>query len=145
VLKGGGLPDRDLYFQAANNRGVRAGQWKLVSHHGLPWELYDIVADRTETRNQASSQPERVKDLEGRWQAWWNDVTGGSAWEGLPSDPDDYRKEPDEDSIALRRQKRNERDNAAQARRAAQREKEKQEKEAEDKARKEKEKADKIK
>lgn len=145
ALKGGGLPDRDLFFQAANNRGASVGQWKLVSHHGLPWELYDLAADRTETRDQAASQPERVKELEKRWQAWWDEVTGGSGWEGLPTDPDDYRKEPDEDAVAIRRHKRNERDNAQDARRAAQREKDKQEKEAAEKAKKEQEKADKAK
>ena len=47
------------------------GDWKLVrlGRNG-PWELYDLKADRTEQRDLAAAQPERVKELAAKWDAW---------------------------------------------------------------------------
>jgi len=52
------------------SRGVRAGQWKLVSLNLTSWELYDIVADRTEQKNLATAKPEVVKELAAVWDTW---------------------------------------------------------------------------
>src|SRR5207253_38920 len=49
---------------------VRQGKWKLVSKHNQPWELYDLEADRTETKNLARTYPERVKELAGLYERW---------------------------------------------------------------------------
>jgi arylsulfatase len=49
---------------------VRAGNWKIVSKHGDPWELYDISKDRVEANNLASSMPEKVKELTAKYDAW---------------------------------------------------------------------------
>jgi arylsulfatase len=35
-----------------------------------PWELYDIVADRTEQRNVIVEHPAVAKDLKAQWRAW---------------------------------------------------------------------------
>ena len=35
-----------------------------------PWELYDMATDRTEMHNLADKQPEKVKELAARWEAW---------------------------------------------------------------------------
>jgi arylsulfatase A-like enzyme len=34
-------------------------------------ELFDLAADRGETRNLAAKQPERVKELAARLEGWW--------------------------------------------------------------------------
>ena len=53
------------------NRAVRVGDWKLVSQFSvgkeMPWELYDLTADRCEMKDLAARQPERVKELEKAW------------------------------------------------------------------------------
>jgi arylsulfatase len=46
---------------------VRLGDWKLVAAKGDPWELYDMRTDRAEQHNLASQMPEKVTELEERW------------------------------------------------------------------------------
>jgi arylsulfatase len=60
-----------IFFEHEGNRAVRDGQWKLVAKGPAgPWELYDMVADRTETHDLAAQQPERVARMVAQWQAW---------------------------------------------------------------------------
>lgn len=64
--------ERDaLYWEHEGNAAVRVGDWKLVrlGRQG-PWELYDLKADRTEQHDLAAEQPERVKMLAEKWNAW---------------------------------------------------------------------------
>ena len=70
VLSGGELPGRVLGWEHEGHRAVRRGDWKLVSVHGRPWELYDVGADRCESKDLASSQPERAAALEREYSAW---------------------------------------------------------------------------
>jgi len=49
------------------NRAIRIGDWKLVADHQKPWELYNLHADRSETRNLAPEQPAKAKELEEAW------------------------------------------------------------------------------
>lgn len=64
--------ERDaLYWEHEGNAAVRAGDWKLVRNgRGGAWELYNLAADRTELHDLAAGQPDRVKELLARWQAW---------------------------------------------------------------------------
>ena len=63
-------PER-LCWEWAGNRAIREGRWKLVWDSLVKrWELYDLEADRTETRDLAAEQPERVKEMAARWIAW---------------------------------------------------------------------------
>lgn len=59
-----------LAWEHEGNRAFRVGQWKLVSVHGNPWELYDLDTDRTELNNLAAKYPERVQSMAGRWEVW---------------------------------------------------------------------------
>ena len=59
-----------LYWEHEGNRAVRDGNWKLVSQGNVGWELYDVDADRTETKNLAAKMPEKVADLTAKWNAW---------------------------------------------------------------------------
>lgn len=63
--------DREaVFWEHEGNRAVRSGKWKLVSRHPGPWELYDLVADRTEAHDLAAEMPERVDELAGLWDDW---------------------------------------------------------------------------
>ncbi len=47
---------------------MRVGDWKLVAAgDNGPWELYDLKADRAESHNLASAQPEKARELERVW------------------------------------------------------------------------------
>jgi arylsulfatase len=72
---------KPLFFQYGHGSAMRDGQWKLVRSGGEAWELYDMTADRTETRNLAAKFPELVKKMDAAWRAWWKDCTG-SEWTG---------------------------------------------------------------
>lgn len=56
-----------LYFQFSNNRGLRQGDWKLVSYRGGPWELYNLAADRSELENLIATQPKRFEAMKKEW------------------------------------------------------------------------------
>jgi arylsulfatase len=63
--------ERDaIFWEHEGNRAVRVGDWKLVAKHGKPWELYDIAKDRIESRDLASSEPERVKRMAVQYDTW---------------------------------------------------------------------------
>jgi arylsulfatase len=60
-----------LYWEHEGNAAVRVGDTKLVrtSRKGA-WELYDLKADRTEQHDLAAAEPEKVKELAQKWEAW---------------------------------------------------------------------------
>ena len=70
ALAGGTLAERTLYWEHEGNRAVRQGRWKLVSRYPDGWELYDLEADGTESRDLAASRPERVRELAALYDAW---------------------------------------------------------------------------
>jgi hypothetical protein len=47
---------------------VRKGN--MQTGETAPWELYDMVADRSEMHDLAGQQPERVAELAAKWEAW---------------------------------------------------------------------------
>jgi arylsulfatase len=59
-----------IFWEHEGNKAVRDGKWKLVQRHKLPWQLYDMEADRTEQRDLIKEQPEIAKKLEAAWNAW---------------------------------------------------------------------------
>jgi len=60
-------PHEFLYFRFSNNRAIRNGKWKLVTHRASRWELYDMEKDGTELNDLASEHPEIVKELSALW------------------------------------------------------------------------------
>ena len=63
----GPLKREYLWWFHGGHRAIRVGDWKLVAAKGEPWELYNLGEDRTELNNLASSNPEKVKELERAW------------------------------------------------------------------------------
>jgi arylsulfatase len=58
-----------LWWQHEGNRALRVGDWKIVAAGKTSdWELYDLKADPTESKNRASELPEKVKELAAAWQ-----------------------------------------------------------------------------
>ncbi|MGB0111939.1 MAG: arylsulfatase [Ilumatobacteraceae bacterium] len=62
--------ERSLFWEHIGNAAVRRGRWKLVKEYDLPWELYDIDADRAELQDLAPQHPELVAELDAEWQQW---------------------------------------------------------------------------
>jgi arylsulfatase len=59
-----------IFWEHEGNKAVRDGQWKLVQRHKLPWQLFDMEADRTEQHDRLKEQPEIAKKMEAQWNAW---------------------------------------------------------------------------
>ena len=66
--KDGSVKHEDIWWAHDGNRAIRAADWKLVAARTDPWELFDLANDRTETRNLASENPGKVRELAERWQ-----------------------------------------------------------------------------
>ena len=56
------------------NAAIRKGKWKLVRSKEQPWELYDLVADRSELLDQSKDHPETVATLGAEWKDWAKSV-----------------------------------------------------------------------
>jgi arylsulfatase A-like enzyme len=59
-----------IYWEHEGNRAMREGKWKIVSQFPGEWELFDLEADRTETRDLAASDPARLKRMIAMYDAW---------------------------------------------------------------------------
>jgi arylsulfatase len=59
-----------LYFQLFDHRAVIAGDMKLVSDWGRPWELFNLATDRTELHDLTKAEPEQAARLEKLWSGW---------------------------------------------------------------------------
>jgi arylsulfatase len=68
ILAGGEIKDRPpIHLLFASDRGLRDGEWKLVSFQSQPWELYHIATDRTEIHDVAGQHPDIVARMVKRW------------------------------------------------------------------------------
>ena len=61
---------RPLFWEHEGNKAVRDGKWKLVQKWHMPWELYDMEADRTELHNVIAEHPDVAARLETAWKDW---------------------------------------------------------------------------
>ncbi len=71
AFSGRALEREAIYCEHEGNRAVITERWKLVARGWQgAWELYDMVADRTETSNLAGKNPGQVNQLADMWDAW---------------------------------------------------------------------------
>ncbi len=74
IFAGEARPPFDaLYFHLMDHRAVLAGEWKLASDWGRPWELFNVAQDPTELSNLSAKEPQRVAHLTALWEKWWAD------------------------------------------------------------------------
>lgn len=60
-----------LFWYFSGSRAVRDGKWKLAWDAKVKrWELYDLVADRTEMHDQSQSNPAMTEQLAQAWREW---------------------------------------------------------------------------
>jgi arylsulfatase len=78
-----------LWWLHEGNRAIRVGDWKLVAVKKMPWELYDMKVDRTETTNLAEREPARARELEELWTRYADDFFSLARQD--PASPDDNR------------------------------------------------------
>ena len=68
VLDGETIANRPpIHFLFSADRGLRDGDWKLVSFQSKAWELYNVAKDRTELNNLAAAEPERLQSMIRTW------------------------------------------------------------------------------
>ena len=72
-LAGGreGRPHETLYWRQGERTALRYGDWKLLRNprrgQGGDWELYNLEADVSESKNLAGDEPGRVEELKKIW------------------------------------------------------------------------------
>lgn len=76
-------PHESLYWRFGPQWAVRHGDYKLVASRGGSGEpeLYDLAADKEESKDLAKDQPEKVKELRALYDKW-------NAEQAEPSAPD---------------------------------------------------------
>ena len=75
LLRNEVLPERPpIHLMFGQDRGLRRGDWKLVSFRGQPWELYNLRSDRTELDNVAKAHPEIVSSMSAEWRRLARDI-----------------------------------------------------------------------
>jgi arylsulfatase len=85
VLAGRPLGSRPpIHLLFSSDRGLRDGDWKLVSFQSDPWELYNLAEDRTERHNVAAQHPEIVERLAQQWHRMAAEVLEAPARERGP-------------------------------------------------------------
>ena len=68
IIAGHDMPARPpIHLLFSSDRGLRDGQWKIVSFQSHPWELYDMTTDRTELHDLAAQHPEIVARMAAKW------------------------------------------------------------------------------
>lgn len=95
-----GAPHDALYWRFGQQMAVRAGDFKLVRYDGnadtltgarnqppSALKLYNLAADIGETRDLAAAMPEKVRELQAKWDAW-NASNVKPLWGGQHLDDD---------------------------------------------------------
>lgn len=94
IFAGGALEERPPIHLLFNlDRGLRDGDWKLVSFQAGPWELYNIAEDRAEVHNVAAQHPERVAAMAEEWHRMTRDVLMAPEREQRPVSTEDKPKQ----------------------------------------------------
>ena len=73
-----------IHLLFAGDRGLRDGDWKLVSFQSAAWELYNVDQDRAELNNLAASEPERLQKMIEMWHEMAKNVLHAPARSRAP-------------------------------------------------------------
>ena len=89
--KDGSVGRESLWWLHEGNRAIRVGDWKLVAAKGEPWELYDLAADRSETKDLAREKPEKANELAALWEKQSAEYAALATRDAPPASPKDKR------------------------------------------------------
>jgi arylsulfatase A len=72
VLTSGAVsPHETLYFEYSRHAALRKGNWKIVREKpDNPWQLFDLAADKGESNDLASRNPQKVRELTAEFARW---------------------------------------------------------------------------
>ena len=84
--KDGTVTRDSLWWLHEGNRALRVGDWKIVAAgKDSPWELYDLAADRSETKDLAQDKPEKVRELAALWTKQFEEYAALAAKDAPPA------------------------------------------------------------
>ncbi|MGB8167748.1 MAG: sulfatase-like hydrolase/transferase, partial [Chthoniobacteraceae bacterium] len=79
------VPHDSIWWQHEGNRALRVGDWKIVAAGAKSaWELYDLKTDRSESKDLAAQQPERVKAMAELWSKQTEEFSALAAKDAPP-------------------------------------------------------------
>ena len=80
-------PRSPIHFLFGKDRGLRDGDWKIVSFRGASWELYNMAKDRTEMKDLAALEPQRLASMTQMWTEMSRNVLNATAGVYAPVSP----------------------------------------------------------
>ena len=84
-------PHQSLAWRFGPQKAIRRGKWKLVDFRDFEaktqsgWQLFDLDADISESKNLATEHPELVTELSKAWDDW-NAKNVAPLWPGTPNE-----------------------------------------------------------
>ena len=63
-----------LYWEHEGGRAIRIGDWKMSALPNREWELFNLTADHTETKDLSVEFPARVQEMNHAWENWAHSV-----------------------------------------------------------------------
>lgn len=84
-------PHESLSWRFGPQKAIRRGKWKLVDFRDFEaktqsgWQLFDLDADISESKNLAAEHPELVAELSKAWDDW-NAKNIAPLWPGTPNE-----------------------------------------------------------
>jgi arylsulfatase A-like enzyme len=84
-------PHESLAWRFGPQKAIRRGKWKLVDFRDFEaktqsgWQLFDLDADISESKNLAAEHPELVAELSKAWDDW-NAKNIAPLWPGTPNE-----------------------------------------------------------
>ena len=66
----GGRPHETLYWRMGEKHAIRDGDWKVTAEPGTPAGLFNLAQDAGEKTDLSSKNPERMKELVAKYDAW---------------------------------------------------------------------------
>jgi arylsulfatase A-like enzyme len=84
-------PHESLAWRFGPQKAIRRGKWKLVDFRDFEaktqsgWQLFDLDADISESKNIAAEHPEFVAELSKAWDDW-NTKNIAPLWPGTPNE-----------------------------------------------------------
>jgi len=86
--KDGTVACDSIWWMHEGNRALRMGDFKIVAAgKDAAWELYDLKADPTESRNLAKDQPAKVTELAARWKKEFDEYAAQAKKDAPPELP----------------------------------------------------------